>query len=116
VRRGVAPLSVGEVAAAVDAGRAVAAQAKAEGATVLAGSGPGADRERVAELAEAAAGAAGRPLRALRLHGDSDLAFLCGLALGAGEQGLAFACRDDAARAAAAIAVAVEPDLAGQLR
>jgi len=114
VRRHVAPLEVGEVAAAVDAGRALAAEAAADGITVITGTAPEADPAHVAALA--GADPADGPLRRLRLHGGSDLAVLCGMALGAGEQGLTFACGDAAAQAAAEIAVGVEPDLAQQVR
>jgi nicotinate-nucleotide--dimethylbenzimidazole phosphoribosyltransferase len=51
------------------------------------------------------------PLGALRRVGGGDLAVLCGLALGAGEHGLAYVCDGLIATAAAALAVAVEPAL-----
>jgi nicotinate-nucleotide--dimethylbenzimidazole phosphoribosyltransferase len=55
------------------------------------------------------------PLGALRRLGGGDLAVLCGLALGAGEHGLAYVCDGLIATAAAALAVAVEPDLRPRL-
>jgi nicotinate-nucleotide--dimethylbenzimidazole phosphoribosyltransferase len=55
------------------------------------------------------------PLGALRRLGGGDLAVLCGLALGAGEYGLAYVCDGLIATAAAALAVAVEPDLRPRL-
>jgi nicotinate-nucleotide--dimethylbenzimidazole phosphoribosyltransferase len=129
-------LTIGEVALAVDAGRALAARAAADGITVLAGgemgiadttpaialaswligelAGP--DPEGVIEHsltlhAEAARG----PLGALRRFGDGGTCVLTGLALGAGEQGLGFVCDGLTTTAAAAIAVAVEPDLRPRL-
>jgi nicotinate-nucleotide--dimethylbenzimidazole phosphoribosyltransferase len=181
-------LSVGEVAAAVDCGRDLAAAAARDGVTVLAGGaiGPGATtaatclaaaltgadpaalavggagqdgaargREREPEGAIAAAAGldcsarergrasaaadglggpaqereraivaaavarhapqARGPLGLLRRLGGGDLCVLCGLALGAGEHGLGFVCDGPAATAAAAVAVAVEPDLRGRL-
>jgi nicotinate-nucleotide--dimethylbenzimidazole phosphoribosyltransferase len=55
------------------------------------------------------------PLGALRRLGGGDIAVLCGLALGAGEHGLAYVCDGVIATAAAAIAVAVEPGLRPRL-
>ncbi|CAA9524354.1 MAG: Nicotinate-nucleotide--dimethylbenzimidazole phosphoribosyltransferase, partial [uncultured Solirubrobacteraceae bacterium] len=55
------------------------------------------------------------PLGALRRLGGGEIAVLCGLALGAGEQGLAYVCDGLIATAAAAVAVALEPDLRGRL-
>jgi nicotinate-nucleotide--dimethylbenzimidazole phosphoribosyltransferase len=55
------------------------------------------------------------PLGALRRLGGGEIAVLCGLALGAGEQGLAYVCDGLIATAAAAVAVAVEPGLAPRL-
>ncbi|MGH2946974.1 MAG: nicotinate-nucleotide--dimethylbenzimidazole phosphoribosyltransferase [Solirubrobacteraceae bacterium] len=55
------------------------------------------------------------PLSALRRLGGGEIAVLCGLALGAGEHGLAFVCDGVIATAAAAVAVGVEPDLRPRL-
>jgi nicotinate-nucleotide--dimethylbenzimidazole phosphoribosyltransferase len=143
-------LSVSEVAAAVDAGRALAARAAADGVTVLAGGemgignttpatclaawltgrpaaalvgpGTGLSEDRVAHkravveraLALHAAEARG-PLGALRRLGGGEIAVLCGLALGAGEHGLAYVCDGVIATAAAAVAAAVEPSLTPRL-
>jgi hypothetical protein len=108
------PLEVPEVAAAVDEGRAAAAAFAHDGCTVLVGTGgaptPG---ERVlAELETSEHG----PLGVLRRFGDAETAFLCGLALGAGEQGLAYAAQGPAAHAGARAAIAIEPDLAPRVR
>ncbi len=113
------PMSVPHVAAAVDNGRELAARAARDGVTVLVGRGTGSPRaQAVADWL------AGRhedpeirgPLGALRRLGDGELCVLCGLALGAGEQGLGYVCDDLAARAAAGIAIAVEPSLAPRVR
>jgi nicotinate-nucleotide--dimethylbenzimidazole phosphoribosyltransferase len=82
--------------------------------TVLVGSGG--SRERGAQLAEALAAAEHGPLGTLRRHGDANIAFLCGLALGAGEHGLAYVAHGSAARAGAAVAIALEPDLRPRVR
>jgi nicotinate-nucleotide--dimethylbenzimidazole phosphoribosyltransferase len=55
------------------------------------------------------------PLGALRRLGGGEIAVLCGLALGAGEQGLAYICDGVIATAGAAIAAAIEPDLRPRL-
>lgn len=55
------------------------------------------------------------PLGWLRRVGGGDIAVLCGLALGAGEQGLAYVCDGVIATAAAAVAAAIEPDLRPRL-
>ncbi len=55
------------------------------------------------------------PLGALQRLGGGELAVLCGLALGAGEQGLAYVCDGLIATAAAAIAAAHAPALRGRL-
>lgn len=55
------------------------------------------------------------PRAALRRLGGGDLAVLCGLALGAGEQGLGYVCDGVIATAAAAIASAWEPGLRPRL-
>jgi hypothetical protein len=102
-----ARLTVGATALHVDRGRALAA---AEGVTVLvaaAESSPGTER-----LASWFADAEhDGPLGALRRLGDARAAVLTGLALGAGEQGLALVCNGPAAVTCAALAVAIEPEL-----
>jgi nicotinate-nucleotide--dimethylbenzimidazole phosphoribosyltransferase len=141
-------LGVGEVAAAVDAGRALAARAREDGMTVLVGgemgignttpaaclaqwltgraglAGPGtgldaaavARKQAVVDAAVALHAPDIRgPLGALRRLGGGEIAVLCGLALGAGEQGLAYVCDGVIATAGAAIAAAVEPDLLPRL-
>jgi nicotinate-nucleotide--dimethylbenzimidazole phosphoribosyltransferase len=55
------------------------------------------------------------PLGALRRLGGGDIAVLCGLALGAGEHGLAYVCDGLIATAGAAVAAAVEPALRPRL-
>jgi nicotinate-nucleotide--dimethylbenzimidazole phosphoribosyltransferase len=143
-------LEVGEVALAVDTGRALAAAAARDGITVLVGgemgignttpatclaawltggdpaalTGPGtgldgvglARKRAVVQGALALHGPRIRgPLGALRRLGGGDLAVLCGLALGAGEHGLAYVCDGLIATAAAAVAAAVEPGLRPRL-
>jgi nicotinate-nucleotide--dimethylbenzimidazole phosphoribosyltransferase len=143
-------LTVGETALAVDAGRGLAAQAAADGVTVLVGGemgignttpatclaawltgrpvgelvGPGtgldgdglARKRAVCEQALALHGSEVRgPLGALRRLGGGELAVLCGLALGAGEQGLAFVCDGVIATAAAAVAAAHAPGLTDRM-
>jgi nicotinate-nucleotide--dimethylbenzimidazole phosphoribosyltransferase len=129
-------LEVAEVATAVDAGRALAARAARDGITVLAGAAPSPGAAIAATSLAAAlsgrppagphAGPAARalarhagttrgPLGALRRLGHGDLALLCGLALGAGEHGLGYLCDGLTGTAAAAVAVAVEPDLRPRL-
>ncbi len=143
-------LTTGAVAAAVDAGRDLAAAAAADGVTVLVGGemgianttpatcltawltgappsalvGPGTglddaglERKRgVVEEALALHGPGLRgPLSALRRLGGGEIAVLCGLALGAGEQGIAYVCDGVIATAAAAVAAAVEPSLRPRL-
>jgi hypothetical protein len=103
-----APLTVEATALHVDRGRALAA---APGITVLVAAGepsPGTDR-LAAWLAREEE--QDRPLGALRRLGDAHAAVLTGLALGAGEQGLALICDGPAATACAALAVAIEPAL-----
>jgi nicotinate-nucleotide--dimethylbenzimidazole phosphoribosyltransferase len=55
------------------------------------------------------------PLDALRRLGGGEIAVLCGLALGAGEQGLAYVCDGLIATAGAAVAAAIAPDLKPRL-
>jgi nicotinate-nucleotide--dimethylbenzimidazole phosphoribosyltransferase len=112
--------TVGHVAAAVDAGRALAAEAARDGVTVLIACGAGDDAaaKRVAAWLEdrAAYPAIRGPLGALWRLGSDDLARLCGVALGAGEAGLALVCDGPASTAAARLAVAVQPALAPRVR
>jgi nicotinate-nucleotide--dimethylbenzimidazole phosphoribosyltransferase len=56
------------------------------------------------------------PLSALRQLGGEPLARMCGVALGAGEHGLAFIADGPAAVAAACVALRVEPALAARVR
>jgi nicotinate-nucleotide--dimethylbenzimidazole phosphoribosyltransferase len=78
---------------------------------------PGLARKRaVVERALAVHGPQLRgPLSVLRRLGGGEIAVLCGLALGAGEHGLAYLCDGVIATAAAAVAVEVEPDLRARL-
>jgi hypothetical protein len=102
-----APLTVEATALHVDRGRALAAAA---GVTVLVAAGdssPG--TERLASWL--AAEEQERPLGALRRLGDARAAVLTGLALGAGEQGVALVCDGPAATVCAALAIAIEPAL-----
>jgi nicotinate-nucleotide--dimethylbenzimidazole phosphoribosyltransferase len=109
-----APLTVGEVAAAVDAGREAAATAAAEGVTVLVGTG-GAE-EPGSRVSSALMTLMTGPLGILRRQGDAETALLCGLALGAGEHGLAYLADGPAAFAGAAVAIALEPALRPRVR
>jgi NaMN:DMB phosphoribosyltransferase len=123
------PLSVAEVAAAVDAGRDLAAAAAADGIAVLIAvawgqSDPGGNVAAAAaldtggaarSLLAAVAADATRPLRALRLLGTHELAVLCGIALGVGERGLGYAADGPGALAGAAVAAAIEPPLRARL-
>jgi nicotinate-nucleotide--dimethylbenzimidazole phosphoribosyltransferase len=134
-------LSVGEVAAAVDAGRELAARAAADGLDLLAGvatapaavvpatclaavlcerdadalSGDEAARAIVRAALARHPDAARGPLHALRRLGGGDLAALCGVALGAGEHGLGFVADGLPALAAAAVAAGIEPGLRPRL-
>ncbi len=88
----------------------------------LTGPGTGLDAAGLARKSAVVAGALALhgpqlrgPLGALRRLGGGDVAVLCGLALGAGEHGLAYVCDGLIATAAAAVAVAVEPDLRPRL-
>jgi nicotinate-nucleotide--dimethylbenzimidazole phosphoribosyltransferase len=121
------PLGVGAIAAAVDAGRDLARTARADGITVLVADG---DARGAPELATWLTGrdlgvedvvARHRPdirgpLGALRRLGDERLCFLVGVALGAGEHGLALVCASTPALAAAAVAVELEPRLRPRVR
>jgi nicotinate-nucleotide--dimethylbenzimidazole phosphoribosyltransferase len=113
-------MSVGEVALAVDMGRALAASAGAAGVGVLVARAPAARDDSAARtLAGALTGAtepvANGPLGALRRLGDATTAVLCGVALGAGERGLGCVCDGLSALAGAAVAAAIEPDLRPRL-
>jgi Phosphoribosyltransferase len=135
------PLSVGEVAEAVDAGRALAGRTAAAGMTVLAAEVVGhridvpacalavlltgrppealAKGGQVAAVEAALARHGGDvrgPLGALRWLGGDAIARACGTALGAGEHGLAFVADGPAATAAAGIALRVQPELAPRVR
>jgi nicotinate-nucleotide--dimethylbenzimidazole phosphoribosyltransferase len=87
----------------------------------LAGPGTGLDAagiERKAEVIERALALHGPPrgaLSALRRLGGGEICVLAGLALGAGQHGLGYVCDGLIATAAAAVAVAVEPDLRPRL-
>jgi NaMN:DMB phosphoribosyltransferase len=117
VRRAESTLTVAEVAAAVDTGRDVAAAAAADGIALLIASVPAAhDAAPARSLLAALADDPAHPLRALRRLGTSEIAMLCGVALGAGEHGLGCVCEDVAALAGAAVAAAVEPALRPRLR
>jgi NaMN:DMB phosphoribosyltransferase len=111
-------MSVGEVALAVDAGRELAARAAAEGVHVLVATtrGDASDAAAAALTARLAAPGEHGPLGALRRLGDAPVAVLCGVALGAGERGLGCLCDGPAARAGAAVAAAIEPDLGARVR
>jgi len=113
-------MSVGEVALAVDAGRAIAARAAGAGATVLVTCArgerdDGAARSLAAVLTGAAEPVPNGALGALRRLGDATTAVLCGVALGAGEHGLGCVCDGLAALAGAAVAAGIEPDLRPRL-
>jgi hypothetical protein len=117
MRRDTPGMSVGEVALAVDAGRALAAGAAADGVGVLVARASAVRDDSAARaLAESlATGGEHGPLGALRRLGDATTAVLCGVALGAGEQGLGCVCEGLAALAGAAVAVGIEPDLRARL-
>ena len=119
-RRDAPGMSVGEVALAVDTGRALAARAAADGAGVVVARAPaGRDDTAAKALAASLTGptepVAHGPLRALRRLGDATTAVLCGVALGAGEHGLGCVCDGLAALAGAAVAAGIEPDLRPRL-
>lgn len=88
----------------------------------LAGSGTGLDAaglERKRAVVERAlalhAPEIHSPLDALRRLGGGEIAVLCGLALGAGEHGLAYVCDGLIATAGAAVAAAHQPELKPRL-
>src|SRR4051794_321937 len=86
----------------------------------LTGPGTGLDAEGVARKAKMIEHALTRhapqdPLHALAAVGGGEIAVLTGLALGAGEHGLAYICDGLIATAAAAVAVAIAPDLKPRL-
>jgi nicotinate-nucleotide--dimethylbenzimidazole phosphoribosyltransferase len=134
-------LPVPEVAAAVDWGRALAARSAEGGVTVLAaevvghriaipacalaalltGRDPvtlarGGQVRAVEQVLERHAGELGGPLSALRRLGGEAFARACGMALGAGEHGLAFVADGLGATVAAALALRIEPGLAPRVR
>jgi NaMN:DMB phosphoribosyltransferase len=134
-------MSVPEVAAAVDAGRALAARSAANGVTVLGaevighraevpacalaalltGRPPsalarGGQVRAVEDLLDRHAELLTGPLSALRRVGGQALARAAGIALGAGEQGLAFVVEGLGATAATGIALRIEPGLAPRVR
>jgi nicotinate-nucleotide--dimethylbenzimidazole phosphoribosyltransferase len=134
-------MSVPEVAAAVDAGRALAARSAANGVTVLGvevighraevpacaltalltGRPPSALARgglvrAVEDLLARHAGELTGPLSALRRVGGEAIARGVGVALGAGEQGLAFVAEGLGATAAVGIALRIEPSLAPRVR
>jgi NaMN:DMB phosphoribosyltransferase len=111
------PVTVAEVAHAVDAGRDLAAAAAADGIGVLITSAPAAhDLVRAQSLLAALADDPAHPLRALRRLGTHEIAVLCGVALGAGEHGLGCVCDGLAALAGAVVAAGIEPALRPRLR
>ena len=112
--------TVGHVARAVDEGRDRAAAARAADVTLLVIAGTG-DAAAVARLTGWLSGTTAEPevrgpLGALYRLGDEALAVLCGVALGAGEHGLALLCDGPAGTTAAALALAVQPELRPRVR
>jgi nicotinate-nucleotide--dimethylbenzimidazole phosphoribosyltransferase len=86
----------------------------------LTGPGTGLDAQGVAHKAQTIERALARanpsdPHAALAEWGGGEIAVLAGLALGAGEQGLGYVCDGVIATAAAALAAALDPDLAPRL-
>ena len=86
----------------------------------LTGPGTGLDPDGVKHKADVVARALALhapqdPLAALTTVGGGEIAVLVGLALGAGEQGLAYLCDGLIATAAAAVASAIAPDLRPRL-
>jgi len=119
-RRDTPGLSVGEVALAVDAGRAIAARAAADGANVLVTRAPASRDDAAARALAAVLTGAAEPvpngaLGALRRRGDATIAVLCGVALGAGEHGLGCVCDGLAALAGAAVAAGIERAVGARL-
>jgi nicotinate-nucleotide--dimethylbenzimidazole phosphoribosyltransferase len=116
------PLSTPRVAELVDRGRELAAAAAADEIVVLVGSDGGqADGPAAARLTGWLDGTdpdpeISGPLGALRRLGTGRTALLCGLALGAGEQGLAYVAEGPEAAAGARVAMALEPGLRGRVR
>jgi len=113
-------MTVGEVALAVDTGRAIAARAGADGVHVLVAAASDAAASEEAAQALAAALTAVEPIHhgplgALRRLGDAPVAVLCGVALGAGVRGLGCMCHGSAAIVGAAVAAGIEPDLRPRL-
>ena len=106
-------LEVGAVAAAVDAGRALAARAAADGITVVVATGgtPGPAQALARWLAGDRPEDIRGPLGALRRLGDGHACVLTGLALGAGEHGLGCLCDGLPAMTAADLAATLEPEL-----
>ena len=111
-------LTTPEVAAAVDRGRDAAGAAAREGVSVLAARGADGEAAALARWLSGEAADTGirGPLGALRRLGTPGLCVLTGLALGAGEHGLGYVCDGLAATAAAAVAVAAQPDAAARVR
>jgi nicotinate-nucleotide--dimethylbenzimidazole phosphoribosyltransferase len=141
-------LTDSDIDAAIETGRALALQAKADDITVLVGGemgignttpatclacwltdgdpyaltgpGTGLDPEGVRRKAGVVAKALARhapqdPHTALATLGGGEIAVLTGLALGAGEQGLAYVCDGLIATAAAAVAATIDPALRPRL-
>jgi nicotinate-nucleotide--dimethylbenzimidazole phosphoribosyltransferase len=86
----------------------------------LTGPGTGLDAQGVAHKAQTIERALRRatatdPAEALAQWGGGEIAVLAGLALGAGESGLGYVCDGVIATAAAAVAVALAPDLTPRL-
>jgi NaMN:DMB phosphoribosyltransferase len=118
--RDTAGMGIGEVALAVDTGRAIAARAAADGVAVLVATAPAARDDRAARALAAVLTGAAEPvpngaLGALCRRGDATTAVLCGVALGAGEHGLGCVCDGLAALAGAAVAAGIEDDLRARL-
>jgi NaMN:DMB phosphoribosyltransferase len=123
--RDAAGMDVAHVALAVDAGRAIAARAAADGVSVVVIGAPGGRDDTAARALAAVLTGAADPvpngaLGALRRLGDATAAVLCGVALGTGEHGLGCVCDGLAALAGAAVAAGIEaglrPRLAGGRR
>ena len=118
--RDAAGMDVAHVALAVDAGRAIAARAAADGVSVVVIGAPGGRDDTAARALAAVLTGAADPvpngaLGALRRLGDATTAVLCGVALGAGEHGLGCVCEGLAALAGAAVAAGIEAGLCPRL-